>query len=105
VTDSQHELEELRQSLADDATQRAKLLAGLGDALAKHDAEDSGPRSAMLEAAESPEESTRGGLLASLIATGALLYIPPAIAARVMLGQNGTGSPEPCEVIVVVLCP
>ena len=104
MTDREQELDELRASITDDPAQRAKLIAGLGDALVARDAETAGERGEILDAAESADEEKRGGLLAAMVATGALLYIPPAIAARVLVGQDGGGSSQP-QVLLVVLQP
>jgi hypothetical protein len=102
MTDRQHELDQLRASMADDPAARAKLIAGLGDVLAARDAEVAGERAQIVDAAESGDEGKRGGLLSALIATGVLLYIPPAIAARVFVGQDGGGSSQPQLLVLVI---
>ena len=92
MSDSQHDLEELRRLLAEHPEQRQKLLAGLGDALDARGATDTGPRAEMLD--------KPAGAMEKLLATGAILYAPPAIAARVLLGQ--TGSPPPQSMILLL---
>ena len=93
MSDSQQELDGLRRLLSDDPAERQKLLAGLSDALAARGVVESGARAEMLEAVESTDEGDRAGVLETLLATGAILYAPPAIAARVLLGQVGSQPP------------
>ena len=68
MTEREHELEELRASIVDDPAQRSKLIAGLGDALAARDAEVAGERKEIVDAADSGDDQSRGGLLAALVA-------------------------------------
>lgn len=94
------DLHALRESLAADPDQRARLLAGLGDALEERGVADTGPRAEMAAAAERAEGAAGSALLAGLVATGALLYAAPMIASRVVLGQVGS---DPGTVVLLVI--
>ena len=91
---SQRDLDELQHLLAEDPAERQKLLVGLSDALAEHDAAATGRWAELAQEAEQPDDETRAGVVEKLIATGAILYAPPAIAARVLLGQAGSVPPS-----------
>lgn len=97
------DLDSLRRSLASDPEQRARLLTGLGDALAERGAETTGPRGEMVAAATRADERTGSALVAGLVATGALLYAAPVIASRVVLAQ--VGSETPTNVLLAIAGP
>ena len=97
------DLDTLRRSLASDPKQRARLLVGLGDALAERGAATTGPRGEMVAAAATADERTGSALVAGLVATGALLYAAPVIASRVVLAQ--VGSETPTNVLLAIAGP
>lgn len=94
TSDSQRDLEQLRRLLAEGSTERQQLLVGLSDALEERGAAATGARAEMVAAAESTDGGERAGVVEKLVATAALLYAPPAIAARVLLGQVGSVPPS-----------
>jgi hypothetical protein len=94
-------LDDLRNTLASDPMGRARLLSGLGGALADRAEAAPSALDQKVAAAEQAGDKARGDLVEALLATGTLLWVTPAIAARVMLSAQGSN----CSILVVVLCP
>jgi hypothetical protein len=97
VTSERHELDELRERITTDASERARFIAGLDDALRERDVEAL-PTADLVAAAEAPDAETRRSAFAGVAATGAILFAAPAIASRVVLAQ--VGSEEPCLLLI-----
>ena len=96
MTSSERELEEIRDRLANDPQARARLVAGLGDALeaaTPTEATRRGPIGELMSQANATEGPARAALLAKLADPDddTLIWAPPKIA-RIVLEPRAGGS-------------